>query len=198
LSNEEDEEKIYARSSEGALRQGEIISNLGQVILNPDCLLVEGREPVVDPVIHPWAIVMTQDCDLDWDYKARQPSPENSKIIPSILFCEVITAEKLAGKIQASDLWKKIRQNKDERYQYLKKISANDDVLSEGVPALGIDFKRYFSIPTAEVYVRLKHTNAKRRSQLQTPYREHLSERFFYFQMRIALPSEHYSEEAAR
>ena len=136
---------------------------------------------------------MTQDCDLDWDYKARQKGSEQQKLIPSVLFCEVATAEELFGRIRNSKIWEKVQQNKDERYQFLQQVSPEDDALGEGLPELGIDFKRYFTIPTGEVYLRLQNPEIRRRCKLNVPYRDHLSTRFCYFQMRVALPAEHAS-----
>lgn len=129
------------------------------------------------------------------DFKPRnEGNLESDKIIPSVLFCEVITAEQLRGRADMkSNIWQRIRQNKDERYQFLEKVLSKDDLLGEGLPELGIDFKRYFTIPTDEVYFRLK-TDAKRRCRLVSPYLEHLSSRFYYFQNRIALPADHRSE----
>jgi hypothetical protein len=40
-----------------------------------------------------------------------------------------------------------------------------------------MDFKRYFSLPTEEVYYRID-SEAKRRCRLVSPYAEHLSTRF--------------------
>ena len=53
--------------------------------------------------------------------------------------------------------------------------------IGEGMPELGIDFKRYFTIPTDEVYFRIR-AEAQRRSRLRSPYLEHLSNRFYSFQ----------------
>lgn len=92
-----------------------------------------------------------------------------------------------------SAIWRRIEQNKDERYQFLKRITPEQDTLGEGLPELGIDFKRYFTIPTDEVYVRLS-AGVQRRCRLVSPYLEHLSTRFWYFQARVALPAEHRSE----
>lgn len=156
----------------------------------------QGKMPVLfNRVIHPFAIVVTQDCDLIQDYAVRMESNFSSdKIIPSILFCEVITAEQLRGSGGIkSDIWKRIRMNRDERYHFLEKVSSVDDSLKEGLPELGIDFKRYFTLPTTEVYMRLE-TDVKRRCRLISPYLEHFSTRFCYYQFRVALPKDHFSE----
>jgi len=56
-------------------------------------------------------------------------------------------------------------------------------------PELGIDFKRYFTLPTAEVYYQIQR-QAARRCCLRSPYLEHLSTRFHAYQQRLALPED--------
>ena len=168
-------ERIYEQSfGNGSLRQGEIVTNLIQ--LKPNVPSLSTEEPEIIPIVHPYAIIVTQDCDLVQDFKPRsEGSLESDKIIPSILFCEVATAEQLKGRADIkSDIWKRIRQNKDDRYQFIEKVFSEDDLLGEGLPELGIDFKRYFTIPTDEIYFRIK-ADAKRRCRLVSPYLEHLS-----------------------
>jgi hypothetical protein len=187
-------EKIYERSStEGALRQGEILSDLVQLNLVLESLNSH-EGPLFEPVTHPYAIIVTQDCDIIQDFAPRQSQAQSDKLIPSVFFCEVITAEELRGRGGIdSQLWRRIKQNKDERYQFLEKIAPDDDLLNQGLPELGIDFKRYFTMPTAEVYLRLG-LEAQRRSRLVNPYLEHFINRFCHFQGRVALPAEHRSE----
>jgi hypothetical protein len=136
---------------------------------------------------------LSQDCDLDLDFKARQGQVGADKIIPNVLFCEATTAEQLKGRLDRSDLWRRVKDNKDERYQFLQRADNQDDALGEGVPELGIDFKRYFTIATEEAYFQLE-SSLKRRCRLVSPYLEHLSARFAYYQFRIALPQGHFSE----
>lgn len=188
----EQQDKIYEKSTAGSLRQGEILSGLIQSHLNVASLeLADG--PTVDYRMHPYAIVMAQDCDLIQDFDVRRQNLHSDKLIPNVLFCEAVTAEELKGRADIkSDIWKRIRQNKDERYQFLESVPVEADWLGAGVPELGLDFKRYFSVPTDEVYYWLKR-ETKRRGKLVSPYVEHLSARFFYFHSRVALPAEHRS-----
>ena len=188
---------IYLPSpSEGPFRQGEIISGLVQARLHPDSV-ESSAPPLVNLVTHPFAVIVSQDCDLEQDYKARNglDDVKADKILPSILFCEVNTAEDIcsSGGVTGSSNRSQFSINKLERYQYLQKVDRSEDALHEGLPELGIDFKRYFTIPADEVYKRIA-TTAKRRCYMNPPYLEHLSSRFCYFQMRIALPDEHKSE----
>jgi len=116
-------------------------------------------------------------------------------LIPSVLFCEVRTSQELFSppNLEKSKTLGRVKINKDERYQLLQRIPAEKDLADEGLPELGIDFKRYFTIPTDEIYSRFKH-DTKRRCFLNPPYSQHLISRFFYFQSRIGLPEDHTSE----
>jgi hypothetical protein len=176
----------------GALRQGEILTNLVQVCLQPDTLF--SGAPVLDPMIHPFAIVMSQDCDLDQDFKARQGQGSDEKKLPNVLFCEVITAEQLRGfEGINSTIWARVKINKDERYQFLQRVASAEDSLGEGLPELGIDFKRCFTLPTNEVYLRIE-VDTNRRCRLVSPFLEHFCARFAHYLCRVALPQEHFSE----
>ena len=190
----EREKPIYRPSIPGEpLRQGEILSDLIQAVIDLDS--IDTDEKIINHITHAYAIIASQDCDLDWDYKARQGKTEAYKKIPNILFCEVVTAEELRGRADInSRTWRRIGINKDERYHFFQKVEPAQDSLTSGLPELGVDFKRYFTIPTDEVYARIEKGETKRRCCLISPYLEHFSTRFYYFQSRIALPEEHFSE----
>jgi hypothetical protein len=192
---------------DGALRQGEIVTGFIQAWVAFDSI-VSGRDPEIESQVHPWVVVVSQDCDLDQDHQSRQPGSKQLKLIPNILFCEVIAAQTLRDRRResadpeeaskkgiTSEMWGRISLNKDERYHFLQKVSAEEDRLGQGLPELAIDFKRYFTVRTEEVYHRLR-TGAERRCRLQSPYVEHLSSRFCYYLSRVALPGDHFSERA--
>ena len=109
---------------------------------------------------------------------------------------EVAAAEDLYGRVKLTNkkLWDHIRINKDERYHFLQKVEPPDDALGQGLPELGLDFKRYFTVPTDEVYRRVELSEAQRRCFLASPYLEHLSSRFAFYLSRVALPEDHLSE----
>lgn len=191
-------EGIYTRSpADGPLLQGEILSNLPQARLIIESAPSEGQG-VFDIGVHPWVIVMSQDCDLEQDYRARNGSNQPDKKIPNILFCEMTTSGELFKLIYsaggpASAIFQRIVQNNDPRYQFLEKTEAAYDALGTGLDELCIDFKRYFTIPAEEVYFRLSQST-RRRCYLLSPYLEHLALRFYSYQSRVALPEEHQSE----
>jgi len=187
---------IYACSEECALRQGEMITGLVQVRLTINTVGADKEEVQWLEEAHPFAVVLSQDCDLNQDWKARQSVIDDPKVaqrqLPAVFFAQVHEAAELKGHVGGSDLWKRVKQNKDERFHFLEAVSPNNDAMTDGLPELGIDFKRYFTIPTDEVYKRIEK-GAHRRCRLVSPYLEHLSTRFCYYQFRVALPAEHQS-----
>lgn len=179
----------------GPLRQGEILSSVEQFVVHINTQDPEG--PVgVRIKRHPFAVVLAQDCDLAQDFKGRSgdSAPEPKLIIPNILLCEVDLAENLkAGGTIApgSDIWKRIVQNKDERFQYLRGVSTDVDALGIGIQPLLVDFKRTFTVSTELLYEQLQKAT-KRRTVLTSPYLEHLSARYASFISRVALPYDHH------
>ena len=187
----DEEGKLYSPSVGGALRQGEVLSDLIQARVVPGRAIGDTH---VDLVTHPFAVVLSQDCDLDLDFLASN-EPEavknpSEKKLPNVLFCEAVTATEMRGRLADGQVWRQITQNKNERYQYLRGATPETDALALGFPDLGLDFKRYFTVPTPEVYSQLQGS-AKRRSRLHSPYVEHLCSRFAFYLARVALPEEH-------
>ena len=185
------------------LRQGELLSNVIETLC--DIKSVSNDVPEFEERTHPFAFVISQDCDLDWDFTARLSQQKIHRLIPNVLLCEVKLATVQAQEIVDSEgsrdsnrsrIWSRIKQNKDERYQFFESIEKCHDLQSdeEKIGELVIDFKRYFTVPTDELYVRIMFGETRRRCRLIHPYLEHLSSRFAYFQSRVALPEDHLSE----
>jgi len=189
------EPAVYAPIGEGEpLRQAEIISDLVQV-RQSFASLPSQAGPEIEIIRHPYALVLTQDCDLEQDFALRFGNPEQppppEKLLPNILLCEVATLGELRDRTpKGSDIWRRVVDNRDERYHLLERVEPPADALGQGLPALGIDFKRCFTVPTDELYFRVR-SGAKRRCRLNSPYLEHLSSRFSSFLSRVALPRPH-------
>jgi hypothetical protein len=185
---------IYARSLSGVeipLAQGEIISGLVQ--LHVELSSLRESETLFSMRIHPYAIILSQGCDLEQDFLARKGQTAQDKVIPAVLFCEVNTAAELRNQVKKSEFWQRLMQNNDERYHFLQAVTKEADVGEEELPELAIDFKRFFTIPTDEVYYRIESGEALRRFHLKSPYLEHFCRRFANYLSRIALPEPHSS-----
>ena len=89
------------------LYQGEIVEGVIQVRQTLETIGVNGA-PRLDEIQHPFAIVMTQDCDLEQDFFLRPGANEGPSPLVSILFCEAITTSELKGRVpQGKDIWKR-------------------------------------------------------------------------------------------
>ena len=192
------------------LHQGEILAGLALVRQVLDSIGTNDID--VSEVSLPFTVVLTQDCDLAQDASARtietqafhNPAlvndPEFQKkhsIAPkykvdNVVFCELVTTANLkASAAQQKELWKRVTQNLDPRFHCLEAVPAEHDSLGQGLPNLGCDFKRFFTVATDEVYRRIELGQIVRRTYLKTPYAEHLLHRFCNFLARIPLPENH-------
>jgi len=186
--------EIYECSQVGvALRQGELLTDLKQPLLTLESVGTE--HPRVRFENHPFAIVLSQDCDLSQDWRRAQEPDLQLRQLPAVLFAQAQAVTTLRNEIKKTEHWQRLVLNKDERYHFLEAVPKDIDALGIGLPELGIDFKRYFTIPTDEVYRRIE-IEARRRCRLKSPYLEHLSTRFCYYQFRVALPKDHQSAPA--
>lgn len=195
--------KIFQPSpSHGALRQGEIVTGIFQRIVKPET--IDDEEPTIQPIEHPYAIVVTQDCDLDRDFRIRE-SPKNEdnfseeqslRLLPSVLFCQMVVADVVRRRKDDginTKTWDIVSSNRDERYHFLQAVEKENDAWAEGLPELCVEFRRYFAIPTDEVYSRLEISEFQRRCKLMVPYRDHFGLRFAFYQCRVALPEQFFS-----
>jgi len=182
---------IYVTSTAaGPLRHGEILSDV--IERRRSFRSLNLATPEIEEIRHPYCVVATQDCDLEQDHTARNVTPiATDKLIPNVLFVQVVTITELIGGLpRGRDILKRVLQNKDERYHVFESIAATQDALRQGLPALGADFKRYFTVPTDELYAQVG-ANARRRTRLNSTYLEHFGQRFAAYLARVALPREH-------
>jgi hypothetical protein len=190
---------IYRRSiKKNPLRQGEILTNViqynpvaGEISKNSDDLSFTS-------IIHPYAIVVTQDCDLDWDYHSRHSeTTQLSKLLNSILLCEITTAKEVRENADSMNrkAWDLVSTQRDERYYFFERILAECELQKEGLPELTADFKKVFGIDSATLYRQIEVKIAKRRAVLSSPYLEHFSRRYNSFHGRVALPYQYESEK---
>lgn len=189
------ERVIYQASDQNSsLRQGEILT--GAIQYNP-VLKEISQELSFTPVTHPYAIVVTQDCDLDWDYNARLPDASDLakrlKRLNSVILCEIGTAEEVRSTENRKS-WDLISTHRDERYYFLEKIPPECEIEKKGLPELTADFKKVFGIDAATLYRQIELGIVKRRAILVSPYLEHFSRRYHSFHSRVALPFQYESE----
>lgn len=198
-----DRRRFYAASIlSDRLWQGEILSDLLQPKLSLDSLEAASRplseagsrpQLRIDHDEHPLIIILSQDCDLEKDFRGR---PENRPFLFNALLCDVYPAEDLHQSLKkdeqtGSKEWRTIRENGTPRFQFLCTVPPDLDASGVGFPDLAIDFRLYFTMRTDELYERLRLGLTTKRCRLQTPYVEHLAQRYYSYQSRVALPMDH-------
>ena len=185
-----------ASDKDSSLRQGEILTGVVQYKPVVGGLLQE-TELSFDAVLHPYTIVVTQDCDLDWDYRAkRAENPQLSKLLNSIILCEIAAAREIkdtADNMNSRE-WKLVESHRHERFYFFEKVPPEYEVEQEGLPELTADFKKVFGIDVATLYRQIELGVVKRRTVLASPYLEHFSRRYHSFHSRVALPFQYESE----
>ncbi|MGB3691337.1 MAG: hypothetical protein WBG70_04055 [Spirulinaceae cyanobacterium] len=189
---------IYRVSTkESALRQGEILTGVVQYKPKIDQINTSGSSNIpFQKIVHPYAIIVSQDCDLDWDYDARRNTKEDKskehKRLNSILLCEVDTAKAIKdnknNNINSKD-WNYIKTNRHQRYHFFQAVTSEIDLDKKGLPELTSDSKQVFGIDAENLYSQIRNGLSKRRSILISPYLEHFSVRYHFFHQRVALPS---------
>lgn len=152
----------------------------------------------------PYAVVLSQECDLAQDQGNREENAEaeklataemkHDKLLPTVLFCPAYQAalfvqgKHLEGRRMGTfsgKLWELIRQNKNPRYHYLVGYADLQ------VPELVLDFKHFFVL---SMELLTSHYNNPEHSiaRLAELYREDLSQRFAAYFGRIGLPTPHH------
>lgn len=147
----------------------------------------------VSEVVLPYAVVLSQDCDLEQDEAARRSADRRNhdKFLSSILVCPAYPAEQvrlgihqqarnLIMEVYDSKRWAQIKQNSHDRYHYLQ------EDLAKGIPELVIDFKHYRTISRSTLITQMQSGQAL--GMIRTLFRERLSQRFANYLSRIGLP----------
>lgn len=191
----------YLRHELPRLCQGDILRDLDVV----EWATVENAEPTKLTVTTrrlPYAVVLSQECDLFQDLQNRTNATRltQDKYLHSVLLGPAYTAQSVREGSHLSSLsvkcepmgskrWQSVQQNNDSRYHFLPAHG------SLQIPDLVLDFKHFITAPRG-VLVELKR-NAYVASLGQL-FRDSLSQRFANFLARIALPDpEEEAQEAA-
>jgi hypothetical protein len=180
---------FYIRHNSPFLRQGEIIANLLEPRLRiAELTAIDVNQPAkVDPIHHPYSMIVSQDCDLEWDYKARTGEAPGHKVLTHMLFCELFSRDDITDQSKRkSQAFGLIKDKQDQRYHYLEEATVNGT--EESLPELIADFKTTFSLPVELVYWLLSNSQAVRKGALHSPYLEDFMHRLYTFLGRVATP----------
>lgn len=191
---------MYTQVLNDRLGQGDILKDL-----RFKYVIKESSEPETESVTFDFAVVLTQDCDLEQDRAAllkaeeaerpggdaRGSSPNQDKYLNSVLVCPAFVADLLRNGTHMTqfgwtmqrlsrDLWAPVKNNTNPRYQFL---AASDEFQ---LPELVIDFKHFFTLQRGYLYT----MKEQRATRLDSLFRESVSQRFAYYLSRVALPEE--------
>lgn len=189
-------DQIYAATpQDGRLFHGEILAKVVHWLPDYD----ENSQVVGIVAMNvPLAVVLTQDCDLesDWRVRVQSKDPRFESELRSVLVCpatpDYLGIPHLSGKSR-----KPFQQNKNERFQFLAAIPPEKDLAGLGAPSVAVDFKAYFGMPVYELYRQIANKTCIRRSRLRTPWAEHLQCRFGSYLARIGLDPNHDADPPA-
>ena len=182
-------DSMYVKHTSKRICQGDILRNIDIIDWNIDD--ISGEYEISEASL-PYVIVMTQDCDLEWDFNFRSEpaAAKHDKYLHSVLICPAYISEvfKKGDHLKSSGLkmntwggdnYKKILQQSNTRFHYLEQNQALQ------VPQLIIDFKHYCTIPRNALYMMYaEHYLAT----INILFRESLSQRFSSYLSRIGLP----------
>ena len=137
-----------------------------------------------------YAVVLSQDCDLEQDYNARQQGDQEGmdKRLFGVLLCGVYEEDEVrsgryrdgATQINSRD-WNFVRQNRLPRYQYLGYVPGPNCKLVA-------DFKDYFLVPVPYLYEQINQGKTIRMASMDSPWKDHLLQRFGFYMIRVGLP----------
>ncbi len=149
----------------------------------------------ISRITFPLVVVLTQDCDLVWDFKFRYGRTRfktQDKLLLSVLVAPLYNAKLVYLGDHLSELdiqmqiidkdkspGKNLRKNQNPRYHYVE--FPDDTPIVTSI----IDFKHYFSVNI--IYLK-KEKKRDFVCRLPPLYREDLSQRYASFLARIALP----------
>jgi hypothetical protein len=173
----------YRCSRNSRFYQGDILKDLVFVVGDA------GEDIELDKVGLQNAVVLTQDCDIEHDFKSRKEKEKNgNKFLRSLLICPAFKIEDFAsGKhldwemntFTEKELTKLKNNDEYKRYHYLQ------GSIEYSVPELILDFKHFFTLPREFLYKKKKQIYVASLNEL---FREELSQRFTNYLSRIGLP----------
>lgn len=174
------------------LQQGDIISDVEYIEYAEE----HDGEIEISKIVFPLVMVLTQDCDLTWDYSSRNNSEKKNQdkylfsaiVVPLYNYDHFINGEHLSEINQKMQTVssnqnktdnKNLRNNETPRYHYLE--------FDDTVPVVNsvMDFKHYFTVSIEKLQ---EHKKTHFVCTLSDLFRERVSQRFANYLSRIGLP----------
>jgi len=182
---------LVKEENEPRIRQGDIIQSVEYI----ERFSEENGIISVSRILFPLVIVLTQDCDLTWDYDARSKGLSiQDKYLLSVIVAPLYNFDHFIDGVHLEDIGqqmakisrkeektdnKNLRQNETPRYHYLE--------FDASIPIVNsvIDFKHYFTVNVEQLRI---HKQMNFVCSVSEIFREHISQRFANYLSRIGLP----------
>lgn len=178
----------FQRNDRDRVFQGDVLENFEHEVFK---VTSEGRELIT--FTEPYIVVLSQDCDLQWDYDFRNRNPLSShdKFLSDVAVAPAYLSEqfKIGKHLEelglsmngsyGKEAWNQIVLNKNDRFYFLKERPL------QKMPALIIDFKRYYTVDRDSLYTAF---GSKYLTSVDILFREDISRRFANYLSRIGLP----------
>jgi hypothetical protein len=184
-----------ASQTTGAIRQGEV---LGPIVRHdaafPPRRIPKETQVTVDSLLVDLVLVLSPDCDLNWDHEMRfvdcWDSPDEAAHgVEQVLMCPLQRRGEIRWRFhKKGDLWDRVDGNHDRRYHHIP--GAQVEELELYLHPHFIDFKKAISMPTEQLYDGVLAGDIERVARLPDYYLHHLIHRFYGFLSRVALPDE--------
>lgn len=162
----------YSIINDESLEQGDILE--GVSVLKPTTEFLTGQTKDIEATSHN-AIILTQSCDLN---NAKTP------------WVQVASLHKLSDMQEEYEVFKHkktletIRRGYEHKFHMLNKC----EIFGHECEICVVDFRDVFTIPFQYVSDFVKTSGVRRR--LNSPYKEHLSQAYAKFYMRVGLPND--------
>jgi hypothetical protein len=176
------------------VRQGEVVIGLREPRVQQALPLVaHGQTFSVDWIIHPISIVITADCDLLGDHRARE-SPQTTdraeaqrlaRQLDHVTFCRLYFEDDLRANRFDRDVWRRVRQNQDVRYHAIPSPHVPG---FERWPVLYVDFTKTFMMQTLHIHHAIQCNEIRRTTPIEQPWLQDLVNRWAHFHGRVCVP----------
>lgn len=191
----------YLPSETGSLCQGEILEGVAENTADyPACDPPDDTEFGVVTFVHGLSMVMSPACDLEWDFKARFPTPETQRtlvptpepdnpdnLLPAIILCDVFEHAVIRPRFEGkSDIFRRIKGNHDVRYHHLDPASVGEG--GESHSDLYMDFKKVYGVQADKLYDALREGDVQRCGVMPPFFVHELVQRFYSYRSRFGIP----------
>lgn len=177
----------YRKHRKACICQGDLFKDIDIAL---GCAVKGAKNmKILDSTI-PYAVVMSQACDLNKDYTARKDKKKvQNDFLQTILICPAYLSEDFKAGVhiegfQMDSFSVKRVEKLEKNYEYSRFHFLKGDN-NAGIQDLVVDFKHFMTIPRDSVY---KYKNALYVTTLNELFREDLSQRFAAYLSRIGLP----------